>query len=110
MHAKDCGKALNIWLEELAGVRAEARSGNWCVYVLRCRNNSLYVGMTNNIEKRMEKHKLGIGSKFVRSWRPFELVKTIPCRTASEAGRLEFELKKLTRRKKIEVLGLPVSR
>jgi predicted GIY-YIG superfamily endonuclease len=45
-------------------------------------------------------------SKFVRSWRPFELVKTIPCRNAKEARKLEYDLKSLTRKKKIEVLEL----
>ena len=84
----------------------KTNSGLWCVYVLRCRNNNLYIGMTNNLEKRIEKHQLGTGSKFVRSWKPFELVKTMPCRNAGEARRLEYDLKRLTRKKKIEVLGL----
>jgi len=87
-------------------MRPETNPGPWCVYVLRCRNNSLYIGMTNNLEKRLEKHRLGSGSRFVRSWRPFELVKIIPCSSAGEARRLEFDLKRLTRKKKIEVLEL----
>ena len=107
---KEARKALKIWMNEFAEVRTETNSGPWCVYALRCRNNSLYVGMTNNLEKRIEKHKLGIGSKFVRSWRPFELVKTIPCKNAEEARRTEYYLKRLTRKKKIEVLGLRMSR
>jgi predicted GIY-YIG superfamily endonuclease/ribonuclease HI len=106
---REARKALKVWLNELAEVRTETNSGTWCVYVLRCRNNSLYIGMTNNLEKRMEKHKLGIGSKFVRSWMPFELVKTIPCRNAGEARKLEYDLKSLTRRKKIEVLELQMN-
>lgn len=93
-------------IKELAEVRTETNSGTWCVYVLRCRNDALYIGMTNNLERRIEKHKLGTGSKFVRSWRPFELVKTIPCVNAGEARRLEHDLKSLTRKKKIEVLEL----
>ena len=103
---REARKALKVWLKELAEVRTETNSGHWCVYALRCSNNSLYIGMTNNLEKRLEKHKLGIGSKFVRSWRPFELVKTILCRDEREARRLEFDLKRLTRKKKIEVLEL----
>lgn len=51
----------------------------WCVYVLKCRNNYLYIGMTNNIEKRLKAHSEGAGSKFVRTWRPFELVRVISC-------------------------------
>jgi predicted GIY-YIG superfamily endonuclease/ribonuclease HI len=103
---KKARKALKIWLNELAKVQTGTNSGHWCVYVLRCRNNSLYIGMTNDLEKRIEKHKLGTGSKFVRSWRPFDLVKTIPCKDAGEARRLECHLKKFTRSRKIEVLEL----
>jgi predicted GIY-YIG superfamily endonuclease len=69
----------------------------------------MVVYLTNNIDRRMEKHKLRIGSKLVRSWRPFELVKTIPCRNGGEARRLEYDLKRLTRKRKIEVLGLQMS-
>ncbi|RJQ19748.1 MAG: hypothetical protein C4560_06020 [Nitrospiraceae bacterium] len=103
---REARKALNIWLNDLAGKRSETNSGHWCVYVLRCRNNSLYIGMTNNLDKRLEKHRTGTGSKFVRSWRPFELVKTIPCNNEGEARRLEYDFKKLTREKKIEALEL----
>jgi ribonuclease HI len=106
---REARKALKVWMKEYAEARTETDSGTWCVYVLRCRNDSLYIGMTNNIDRRMEKHKLGVGSRFVRSWRPFELVKTIPCRNAGEARRLEYDLKRLTRKKKIEVLGLQMS-
>ena len=107
---KEARKALKIWLNELAEGRTEKNSGPWCVYVLRCSNNSFYIGITNDLEKRIEKHTLGTGSKFVRSWRPFELVKTIPCKDAGEARRLEYDLKKLPRKKKIEVLELSMSR
>lgn len=99
-------KALKIWLNELAEVRAKTSSATWCVYVLRCRNDSLYIGITNDLERRMQKHTLGAGSKFVRSWRPFELVKTILCENEGAARRLEYGLKRLTRKKKIEVLDL----
>jgi len=103
---KEARKALKLWVKELAEVRTQPNSGPWCVYVLRCSNNSLYIGITNNLARRIEKHTLGIGSKFVRSWRPFELVKIIPCENAAEARRREYALKKLTRKKKIEILEL----
>jgi len=106
---KKARKALKLWMDELAEADASAdraNNENWCVYVLRCRNNSLYTGMTNNIERRLEEHEQGRGSKFVRSWRPFELVKTIPCKDAGEARRLEYELKRLSRREKIDTLEL----
>jgi len=83
--------------------------GNWCVYVLKCRNNFLYIGLTNNIDRRLKEHERGTGSKFVRSQRPFELVKTIPCTSAKEARSLEYSLKKLKRSRKIEVLNLGIT-
>jgi len=106
---KKARKALKLWMDELTEAEVSAsnvNNENWCVYVLKCRNNSLYTGITNNIEKRLKEHEQGRGSKFVRSWRPFELVKTIPCKTAGEARRLEYDLKKLTRREKIDALEL----
>jgi len=81
---------------------------NCCVYVLKCRNNYLYIGLTNNIDRRLKEHERGTGSKFVRSQRPFELVKTIPCKNAKQARSLEYHLKKLKRSRKIEVLDLEI--
>ncbi|MEW6599648.1 MAG: GIY-YIG nuclease family protein [Nitrospirota bacterium] len=78
----------------------------WCVYVLKCRDNSLYIGLTNNIDKRLKEHDRGTGSKFVRSKRPFELLKTIPCNDAKQARSLEYSLKKLKRSEKIKALSL----
>jgi len=86
----------------------KVHSENWCVYVLKCSNNAFYIGLTNNIERRLKEHEQGRGSKFVRSWRPFELVKTVSCKNAGEARSLEYHLKKLTRNKKIEVLDLGI--
>ena len=103
-------KALRMWMDELAEAE-ESNEGsvcdeNWCVYILRCRNDALYTGMTNDLQRRLKEHEQGRGSKFVRSWRPFGLVKIIPCENANEARRLEYALKKLTRREKIETLDL----
>ena len=81
---------------------------NWCVYVLKCRNNYLYIGLTNNIDRRLKEHERGTGSKFLRSHRPFELIKTIPCINAKQARSLEYNLKKLKRSRKIEVLDLEI--
>lgn len=85
---------------------AKSNSNSWCVYVLKCRNNYLYIGITNNLEKRLKEHNNGTGSKFVRTWRPFELVKTIPCRDEKEARSLEYRLKQMRREQKISILGL----
>lgn len=83
-------------------------NNNWCVYVLKCKNNYLYIGITNNLERRLKEHEQGTGSKFVRAWRPFELVKVIYCKNGKEARILEYRLKRLKRDKKIESLELKI--
>ncbi|HUN56295.1 MAG TPA: GIY-YIG nuclease family protein [Smithella sp.] len=80
--------------------------GQWFVYILKCRNNYLYTGITNNLEKRLQEHGSGRGSKFVRAWKPFEVVKTISCSDSREARQLEYKIKKMKRAKKLEFLGI----
>lgn len=81
---------------------------NWCVYVLLCRNNYIYIGSTNNLAKRIKKHESGKGSKFVRTWRPFEVIKILPCGTCHEAHSLEYRLKQLKRNEKTALLELKI--
>jgi putative endonuclease len=80
--------------------------GKWLVYILKCRNNYLYTGITNHLEKRLIEHKEGRGSKFVRAFRPFDIVKILPCRDSREARQLEYKIKKMKRAKKLEFLGI----
>ncbi len=90
---KEVRKALRRWTNELVNAAKKpadkVHDESWCVYVLRCSNNYFYIGMTNNLERRLKEHDRGRGSKFVRSWRPFELIKTIHCKNAGEARSLE---------------------
>ena len=73
----------------------------WYVYILECQDNSLYTGNTNNIDKRMEAHKKGTGSKYVK-WKRFkELLHTIQVKDKSEAAKLEYKIKQLERNDKI---------
>ena len=110
---REARRALKLWVKELSENRPDAkdktRGGEWCVYVLNCRNGSLYTGITNDLAQRLKQHERGKGSKYVRSWRPFQLVKTIPCKDAVEARRLEYDLKKLTRKEKIVALDLGIA-
>ncbi len=78
----------------------------WSVYVLLCRSTHLYTGITNDIGKRLKEHEKGTGSRFVRSRMPFRLVRTIPCSSGSEARKLEYRIKKLSRQKKMAFLDL----
>jgi putative endonuclease len=88
------------------GDNREGYDGGWCVYALRCRNNYIYIGSTNNLDRRLEEHRKGTGSKFVRTQLPFELVRVIPCEDGHTARSMEYRLKQLRRNKKLAALEL----
>jgi len=70
------------------------------LYILRCANDSLYVGSTDNIEERIKKHKSGWGSQFTGSHEPIELVYTEEYTTYKEAFKRERQIKGWSRAKK----------
>ena len=72
----------------------------WFVYMLRCRDNSIYTGITNNLEKRIGTHKSGNGSKYVRGRLPVELIYKEDFSNRSSASKREIELKKLKKKEK----------
>lgn len=73
---------------------------HWYTYIVRCRDGSFYVGITNNVITRVGKHNLGLGSKYVFSRRPVELVYSEEFKNKSEARKRELQIKGWTRRKK----------
>jgi putative endonuclease len=80
-------------------------NNNWVVYLLRCSDDSLYCGITNNINNRLAEHNSGKGAKYIRSRRPVELVCVSPQMTKSEALKLEYKIKRLPADKKIPELA-----
>ena len=86
-------------------IKGKQKSKVWVVYILRCSDDSLYTGMTNNIEKRLAAHGQGTAAKYTRSRRPVKLQATSAMMNRSDAMRLEIKIKKLPRAKKIAALG-----
>jgi putative endonuclease len=78
---------------------------SWMVYILRCKDKSLYTGITNDIEKRIAAHQKGSGAKYTRSRRPVELIGKSVRMTRKKAMRLEIEIKKMPKEKKIAALS-----
>ena len=74
---------------------------NWIVYLVRCSDNSLYCGISNDIESRVTEHNSGKGAKYTRSRRPVELIGTRGEMTKSEALKLEYRIKHLAADEKI---------
>ena len=73
------------------------------VYMVRCRDGSLYTGWTNDLAKRLAAHNNGAGAKYTRGRGPVHLAWACPCETKQEALSLEVATKRLTKPQK-EVL------
>lgn len=78
--------------------------GSHFVYIVRCSDNSLYTGYTNNIEARINKHNAGKGAKYTKIRRPVVLVYQEMYETKSEALRRECEIKTFTRQRKLKLI------
>ena len=73
-------------------------------YMVRCKDNSLYIGWTNNLEKRMKAHNNGRGAKYTKSRRPVELVYYEVFATKQEAMSREYYLKQLNHKQKEQLV------
>lgn len=73
---------------------------NWFIYIIRCRNNSLYTGITTDVERRFLEHESGKGAKYLRGKGPLKLVFYKEVGTKSEALKLEFSIKTLKKTKR----------
>ena len=71
-----------------------------CVYILRCKDGTLYTGWTNNFEKRLQAHNSGKGAKYTRGRGPVELVYLEYCEDKVTATKREAAIKKLPLKKK----------
>lgn len=74
------------------------------VYMLRCSDNSLYTGWTNDIVNRVKKHNESKGAKYTRARLPVELVYLEKYSTKSEAMSREYKIKKLRKNKKEKMI------
>ncbi len=68
--------------------------------MLRCKDNSIYTGITNNLDNRIEAHMSGNGSKYLRGRLPVELIYKEDFSNRSSASKREIEIKKLKKNKK----------
>ena len=73
----------------------------WYVYMLRCRDGSLYTGYTDDVARRLAVHQSGKGAKYTRSRLPVELAYWEELPDKSAALRREAEIKKLPRKGKL---------
>ena len=78
---------------------------SWVVYILKCGDNSLYTGITNNLEIRLLAHEEGRGAKYTKGRGPFEVVYQKGYSSRSKATVKEIEIKKLSLEEKRELIS-----
>lgn len=77
---------------------------NHFVYILKCKDGTFYTGYTTNLKERIKKHNAGIGARYTRSHLPVKLVYHESFRTIRKAYQREIEIKKMTRKTKINLI------
>ena len=77
----------------------------WYVYLLRCGNGDLYIGVTNDLERRLQQHQSGRGGWFTKITQPVELMYHEVYNSEDQAQRRETQLKGWSRRKKLALIN-----
>ncbi|MCH7850767.1 MAG: GIY-YIG nuclease family protein [Nanoarchaeota archaeon] len=73
----------------------------WYVYILECKDATFYTGVTNDLDKRMDIHAKGKGSKYVMKSGFKKLLRCAPCKNRSDACKAECQIKNLPRNEKL---------
>jgi putative endonuclease len=82
-------------------VAARSKAALWVVYLVRCADDTLYCGITNDLQARLAAHGTRRGAKYTRSRGPVRLVYARRHRTKGAALRTEYKIKQLTRDEKL---------
>ncbi len=78
---------------------------NHFVYIVECRDGTLYTGYTTDVERRLEEHNCGEGAKYTRGRYPVELRYTESFSSRSSAQKKEYQIKQLPRKEKEELIN-----
>ncbi len=77
---------------------------SYFLYILQCSDKSLYTGITTNVKRRFEEHKAGKGGHYTSAHRVVKIVYTEEHKDRSSASKREAEIKKWTRKQKLEFI------
>lgn len=78
---------------------------SWTVYILECADQTLYTGITNDLERRLAQHHAGRGAKYTKGRAPLKLLYQEACENRSLASKREIQIKALSRAKKIALIN-----
>lgn len=77
----------------------------WFVYILQCQDDTLYTGITTDVDRRLSEHKDGTASKYTAARGVERLVYTESAADRSAASKREAAIKQLTRKKKLQLVS-----
>ena len=77
---------------------------NWCVYIILCTDNTLYTGITNDLNRRYLQHANLDGAKYFRGRKPKKIMYVETGHTRSSASQREATIKKMQRRAKLQLI------
>jgi len=78
---------------------------SWSLYIIRCRDESLYTGITTDIPRRLKEHNAKKGAFYTQNKTPVELVYQEAMANQSEALKREAAIKRLTKKQKLELIS-----
>ena len=78
---------------------------NWILYILKCKDSSLYTGITTDLEKRLKRHNEGRACKYTKKRKPVKLIYKEVCASESTARKRERAIKKLSRVNKLRLIS-----
>jgi putative endonuclease len=80
---------------------------DWYLYVLKCRDGTLYTGITTDVERRLAEHRRGAGARYLKGRSPLMLLLQKKVGEKGLALKLENRVKRLSRAKKEQLVSLP---
>ncbi len=97
---------MNVETKYLRMIQRMKRRGrkDWAVYILRCRDGSLYTGIAKNVQARVRQHSEGRGAAYTRTRLPVQLLYQQEGLTHSKALIREAQIKAMPRSKKEEII------
>ncbi len=84
--------------------RSESKDKMWYLYILKCNDSSLYIGATDNLERRFQEHLSGRGGFYTKSHSPTKILYTESFQSQTEAFKREKQIKGWTRAKKLALI------
>lgn len=77
---------------------------NWFVYILLCSDQTLYTGITTDLNRRLKAHNNGTGAKYTKTRLPCTIVWSVAVGSKSSALKIEYKIKQLPRKDKQKII------